>query len=405
MEINTNVIKKVIEKNDIFVQFQPIVSVNTRRMVGVEALSRGMFSGEIISPNVLFEYAKDLGLTRELDKLCREKTLAAFSENPIVPMLFLNFEAAILDDVEQGTEMILCTTDKYNTAHENIVIEINEKYVNDNNKTLKFVKEYRKQGFLIALDGVGVGQSNLNRITQVKPDIVKIDMAIVTGIDKSPYMQEIFKSILNLSKKIGALTIAEGAERLEEVITCMQCGVDFFQGFYFAKPQAFEDLFFLELESKLEDVTASLNESIKQKQEIERNYKTSYTSVINDLVNKLSYADINQYEDVMWNFVTDNNKVECVFILDIHGVQLSDTIILEETLNDKHSFLFAPAIKGDRHEIKNYYYAVKEDIENPFISDWYISSATGKTCKTLSSKYLDQNGDTIIACVDMKYDK
>ena len=61
MEINTNVIKKVIEKDNIYVEFQPIVSVAARRMIGVEALSRGEFSGETISPYYLFQYAKDLG--------------------------------------------------------------------------------------------------------------------------------------------------------------------------------------------------------------------------------------------------------------------------------------------------------------------------------------------------------
>ena len=405
MEINTNVIKKVIEKDNIYVEFQPIVSVAARRMIGVEALSRGEFSGETISPYYLFQYAKDLGLTFELDKICREKALEAFSEEQIVPMLFLNFETDVLNNIEPGEDEIISEADKYNIPYENIVIEINKNRVYDNRNLLKFSEFYRQKGFLIALDNVGAGHSNLNRITFVKPDIVKIDRALVQEIDKSPYSREVFKSIINLSKKIGALTIAEGAETLEEVVTCMLCGVDLFQGFYFAKPEPFDELFSIDIDEKLENAAQGLKASMKLKQEIDGNYKKGYMTLIDELVTKLADVSAAQFEDILWQYVTDNNAVECVFLLDNNGVQISDTIILEDTLNERHSVLFAPAIKGDKHEIKNYYYAVKENIENPFISDWYISNATGKTCKTLSSKFNDKDGNIVIVCIDLKFNK
>ena len=63
---------------------------------------------------------------------------------------------------------------------------------------------------------------------------------------------------------------------------------------------------------------------------------------------------------------------------------------------------YHPAVIGVNHDIKNYFYAVKEQIEDPFISGWYISSATGKSCKTISSKIYDKNGEMIVVCVDLK---
>ncbi len=403
MEINTRVIKKVIDKNDIYVHFQPIVSVNAKRMMGVEALSRGSFSGITISPYYLFQYAKDLGLTVDLDRLCREKALESFSEVYIAPLLFLNFDADVLEGIDPDTDVILCSTDKYNIPHESIVIEINEKHVKDNNKLIKFVEYYQAKGFMIALDDVGSGHSNLNRISVVKPDIVKIDMALIQGIDKSPLRQEVLKSTINLSKKIGAFTIAEGVETLEEVVTCMLCGIDFFQGFYFSKPKLFTDLYENEIFEKLEEAASSFNLRIKQKHEINNKNKFEYLSAVNGLIKRLSDISPMQYEDVMWEYVTGNDDVECVFLIDINGIQISDTIILEETLSQRRSSLYAPSIKGDSHEIKNYYYAVKEDIENPFISDWYISNATGNSCRTLSSKFIDLSGNTIIVCIDLKF--
>lgn len=405
MEISSALIKTVIKNRSIYSEFQPVVSVNTRRVVGVEALSRGRFQEEIISPYTLFEYAKDLDKTVELDHLCRLKALEVFSAGPQTPMLFLNFEADILNQLESESEMFLSSVRQFNVPHENIVIEINEKYVSDNNKLIRFVEFYREQGFMIALDDVGAGHSNLNRITVVRPDVVKIDMALVRNIDKSPYCQEVFKSIINLAKKIGAFTVAEGAETAEEVAACTLCGVDFIQGFYFARPTSLEQVNALELSQPLEDVSRQINAVVKQNQEIDLDRKKNYLSVMNQLLEHLQPLPSLQYEDAMWRFVSDNSDVECVFLLDIHGVQISDTIILEDSLHDRRSAFFAPAVKGDRHEIKNYYYAVKENIENPFISDWYISNATGRSCKTVSSKFLDEQGNTVIVCVDIKYDK
>ena len=405
MEINTSIIEKILEKDQIFVEFQPVVSVNTRRVVGVEALSRGKFQGETVSPYHLFEYAKELGKTAELDGRCRVHALEAFSAAPAAPMLFLNFEAETLNEFETEGERLLEMTEHYKIPHENIVIEINEKYVNDNNSLLRFVEFYRSYGFLIALDDVGAGYSNLNRITVVRPDVVKVDRTLVKDIDKNSYCKEVFKSIIRLSKKIGAFTVAEGAETVEEVVTCMLCGVDFFQGFYFAKPLSLKELVLLNLDNKMEVAAQGLKKMVRQKQEIELDHKKNYLNVVHGLLGRLQSTTSLEYEDIMWHFVTENNEVECVFLLDMAGMQISDTIILEETLGDRRSVFFAPAVKGDRHEIKNYYYAVKEDIENPFISDWYISNATGKSCKTISSKFQDENGSSLIVCVDIKYDK
>lgn len=403
MEMTSTIVRKVIEDNQIYVHFQPIVSVNMRRTVGAEALSRGSYGQEIISPYYLFEYAKDLGLTATLDRLCRNKALETFSKHPFSSMLFLNFEADVLSMPDGEAEILLKKS--LNIPHEQIVIEINEKYVSDHQKLLRFVEFYRSKGFMIALDDVGAGHSNLNRISIVHPDIVKIDMALVKGIDKSPYSQEVFKSIVNLSKKIGACTIAEGAETVDEVVTCMLCGADFFQGYYFSKPLPPQDFCKLELEEKMTLVAQSMNETVKQRQQLEHACKTNYVHIINHLIDQLQTICPDEYESVMLRFVTENAEVECVFLLDIYGVQISDTIILPESLGDPHFAFFAPAVKGDRHNIKNYYYAVKEGLEDPFISDWYISNATGKSCKTISSKFLDKEGNPIIVCVDMKYEQ
>lgn len=403
MNITTDIVKQVIDTESIHTLFQPIVSVSTRRIIGLEALSRGRYDNEIVSPFHLFSYGKTLGMTVELEKICREKALNTFSSQDEYSMLFLNFETDIFDKVEPNSGLLHKTAKSYNLTNRNIVIEINEKGLNNNDNLKTFVDYYRAKGYLIALDDVGAGHSNLNRISLVRPDIVKIDRAIIQDIDKSLYSQEIFKSIVELSKKIGAFTIAEGTETVEEVITCMMCGVDFFQGYFFSKPLGIYDICMEEIFQKLDETSYALKTIVKQKNNLLNLQKGKYIKCIDQVIQLLSDTNFENYEDVMLDFVVSHPDIECIFLLNDKGIQITDTIITKQNLSESRSELFSPAVAGDKHEMKNYFYAVNEDIEDPFISDWYISSATGNPCKTISSKFITDLGEAVIVCVDMKH--
>ena len=344
MKVTPEIVREIIDKKDIIVEFQPIYSLNTRKFIGLEALSRGVYNGEIVSPFFLFDYAKKDGTALKLDRICREKAMKAFSAETSAPSLFINFETSVLNGITSGTGEIMKTAAENNISPQNIVIELNESQVKDSYNLMMFVDFYRSKGFLIALDNVSAGLDTLNRIMLINPDIIKIDRAIVSQIDSSKYNQEVFRSIINTAKQIGAMTVAEGVETVDEVITCMIMGVDYFQGFYFQKPEQFNYLFTNEARMKIEDAAQKLNISTK--------------------------------------------KNPTIVTVMSPGVE-----ILEG---------YHPAIVGVNHDIKNYFYAIKEQIEDPFISGWYISNATGKSCKTISSKFYDKNGEMIVACVDLK---
>ena len=399
MKITSEMIHDVIENKDIFVEFQPIYSLNTKNIIGVEALSRGNYQGEIISPYFLFNYAKETGSVLDVDRLCREKAMSAFAKEESAPALFVNFETSVLNDVVPGNGEIFKTASENNINPENIVIELNESHVKDSYDLMMFVDFYRTKGFLIALDNVGTGLDTMNRIMMVNPDIIKIDRAIVSNIDSNTYNQEVFKSIINTAKQIGAMTVAEGVETVDEVITCMLMGVDYFQGFYFSRPEQFNFLFSNETRLKLEEAAHRLNLSIKKNPTAVNVQIETYTRIINSLVETLSGSEEKSYEDTLKKYVAEHHEIECAFLIDEKGFQITDTVMDPETeiLEGFH-----PAIRGVNHDIKNYFYAIKEQIEDPFISGWYISAATGKSCKTISSKIYGKDGGMIVVCVDLK---
>ena len=399
MKVTAEMVREIIEKKDIIVEFQPIYSLNTKKYIGLEALSRGLYNGEIVSPYFLFEYAKKDGNVLTLDRICREKAMRAFSAESSAPSLFINFETSVLNGLTSGTGEILRTAAENHISPQNIVIELNESRVKDSYNLMMFVDFYRSKGFLIALDNVSAGLDTLNRIMLINPDIIKIDRAIVSQIENNKYNQEVFRSIINTAKQIGAMTVAEGVETVDEVITCMILGVDYFQGFYFQKPEQFNYLFTNEARLRVEEAAQKLNISTKKNPTVVNMKIESYKRIIYELVNRLSCMTHDNYNAELRDYVDEHNEIECAFLIDSKGFQITDTVMTPDTeiLEGYH-----PAIIGVNHDIKNYFYAIKEQIEDPFISGWYISNATGKSCKTISSKFYNKNGEMIVACVDLK---
>lgn len=399
MKVTAEMVREIIDKKDIIVEFQPIYSLNTKKYIGLEALSRGIYNGEIVTPYFLFEYAKKDGNVLTLDRICREKAMRAFSAESSAPSLFINFETSVLNGLTSGTGEILRTAAENHISPQNIVIELNESRVKDSYNLMMFVDFYRSKGFLIALDNVSAGLDTLNRIMLINPDIIKIDRAIVSQIENNKYNQEVFRSIINTAKQIGAMTVAEGVETVDEVITCMILGVDYFQGFYFQKPEQFNYLFTNEARLRVEEAAQKLNISTKKNPTVVNMKIESYKRIIYELVNRLSCMTHDDYNTELRDYVDEHNEIECAFLIDSKGFQITDTVMTPDTeiLEGYH-----PAIIGVNHDIKNYFYAIKEQIEDPFISGWYISNATGKSCKTISSKFYNKKGEMIVACVDLK---
>ena len=176
-----NAVNKVdsVFQYELFALFQPIISVIQGKIIGFEGLIRGScpLTQEIITPLNLFNKAARNDELVELDRMCREKCLEGFQEiykNNNSLYLFMNIDTAIIEETE-GSNYIINQIQKYKIPPDNIVIEIIESKIDDVDALSRFVYRHKKEGFLIALDDVGYGFSNLERIIMVKPDIIKID--------------------------------------------------------------------------------------------------------------------------------------------------------------------------------------------------------------------------------------
>ena len=101
----------------------------------------------------------------------------------------------------------------------------------------RIVAEYKRQGFLTALDDFGAGYSGLNLLASFRTDLIKIDMALIRGIDTDYVRQTIVAGIVGIARALNVRVIAEGVETDAEIMVLRAAGVALFQGYRLAKPQ------------------------------------------------------------------------------------------------------------------------------------------------------------------------
>ncbi|HCL58060.1 MAG TPA: hypothetical protein DHW82_13780 [Spirochaetia bacterium] len=401
---------EILRNELIEAHFQPIISIKRKSVCGLEGLCRGQSVTEkkLIPPFALFERALIEDRVLELDRLCRKRVLEQFQpiyEKNNTALLFLNFEISIIDKGVVGSGNIVNTVRKLGINPKNIVIEIIESKVNDTEALKDFVATYKDYGFLIALDDFGAGHSNLDRIAHVKPDILKIDRSIISNIDKEYYKQEIFKSLVSLSHRVGSLVLAEGTETEEEIFTCLELGADLFQGFYFKKPEPVSSHIFHMLQDKIEYISYQFRNTVLEKINSHKFHKIKLDTIMNHLIAGLLSTPLDDFDARLKEMIYEYPSIECAYILNEMGIQTTETIfntsdapIIEKKL------LFHPAVKGSGHSLKDYYFFILSGL-NQYITEPYISMATGRLCITVSSLFRNIHyHEKFILCIDLNPD-
>ena len=233
-QISKDIYLHVLQSQETRVFFQPIVSISKCCSIGHESLLRASYKEESISPELLFSYSAKIDEVARLDSLCQNLALSDYHKSGQDTLLFINMETSLLEYYLDHADEIVLQIDTLQIERNKIVIEINEKRATNDALLLELVNLYRHYGLVIALDDVGAGYSNLNRIVLARPDIIKIDRSVICEVQFNFYKQEVIKAISDLGQKIGSITIAEGVETEQEVVTCVECGVDWFQGYFFS---------------------------------------------------------------------------------------------------------------------------------------------------------------------------
>ena len=391
-------IKRILQNEDLTAHFQQVVYMTRKVVCGMEGLIRGFEGGATVSPKALFDAALKKGLTLELDRLCREKVLEAFGrvyQKNKDKLLFINLDASILDQVK-GSDYLIRQAQTYGVHPSNIVVEINETKVLDNNALKAFINRYRSAGFLIALDDVGAGFSNLDRIPIVKPDIIKVDISLIRGIETDYHKQEVVKSLIRLATQIGAMVVAEGVETEQEAIETLHLGVNMIQGFYFSKPAELTEEPFANprIDLLADKYKNHITETLRYEQ---RTYHQITT------IAKKALAELNgseNFDERLRSIVSKHSAVECAYVLDESGLQCSDTVFGTGKCSARDNLIFYSARPGADHSMKRYYFQITNGRREKYVTEPYVSLATGHLCVTFAEVFKNADNRKFILCMD-----
>jgi len=218
-----------IEK--MWVAAQPIVSWSGRKIFAYETLLR-TDEPTLRSPLDFFDAAERLGRAAELGRTIRARVATLLRETPPPAQLFVNLHPADLEDEELYSDGGALTP----FAGE-VVLEITERAALDRIHELgSRVTRLRTLGYRIAIDDLGAGYAGLTSFAQLEPEVVKVDMSLVRGIDASAVKQKLVRSIISLCTELGIQLVAEGIETAAERDTLVALGGDLCQGYLFARP-------------------------------------------------------------------------------------------------------------------------------------------------------------------------
>lgn len=230
----------IIENSSLTAHFQPIVNMQTNEIFAYEALTRGVLAnGELMYPDQLFKKSARNDMNFTLDRMCREIALKTTAVKKIDAKVFINFIPTSIYDPEFCLASTVKWAKQLDFDPKNIVFEVVEtQNVKDKEHFKTILNFYRDKGFLIALDDVGEGYSSLNMIIDIKPDIIKVDRNIIENIDTDKMKQSIYKALRTICVDNNIKILAEGVETPYELEKVKEIGVDYAQGYYFAKPSS-----------------------------------------------------------------------------------------------------------------------------------------------------------------------
>lgn len=221
---------------DLAMAFQPIVDLERQQVYAYEALVRGP-RGEG-AHSVLSRVSEENRYA--FDQKCRVAAIQGAVAAGILDgdaRLSINFLPNAVYSPIACIQLTLATATAARFPTDRLTFEFTEdERMHDPGHVANIVAAYRKMGFASALDDFGAGYAGLALLSAIQPDIVKLDMQLVRGIDASAAKRTIVAHIVGMCQEMGIEVVGEGVETLSELYALRQLGVRYIQGYLFAQP-------------------------------------------------------------------------------------------------------------------------------------------------------------------------
>ncbi len=218
------------------IAFQPIVNARSRRIFGYEALVRGI-NGEPAGAVLASIPHGDRQLFEMLCCVAAIRMAARLGVISAGAYLAINLAPDAGAVGRRHLSAIMTAARYWAFPTDRLIFEFTEgSWIDDVQAVRELFSQYCDHGLVTAIDDFGAGYSGLVRLIDLQPRLLKIDRALLHGIDGSQTRRSIVRCIVAMSQEMGVPIIAEGVETAAECATLMDLGIALFQGFYFAHP-------------------------------------------------------------------------------------------------------------------------------------------------------------------------
>ena len=402
----------VLARGAVVTHFHAIASVRRRRLVAVEALSRGVAAdGTLIPPLALFAAAAAQGLSVELDRHCRAAALARFAEvRAATPGLvcFVNLHAASVARGAAVVEEIVREAAAHGFEPGALAVEIPESHIEEVDALAEVVGALRAHGILVALDDIGAGHANLDRVVAVRPDIMKADRTLVTDLDRDAVRREVFTALVRLSERIGGWVVAEGIERRDEAIVALATGADLMQGFYFGRPApgtatsvagGWE-------ERRVHEVAAAFATHTSASTRAARAAgarRAAITRLIADHLAGHPAAALDAGVRAIAAAAPPHPALVSLAVCDAgSGRQTTELAWLAPRLLPAKSLLYAAPERHADHSAKEWFYLLGAAGVDPYESPPYVPLPSAELCVTVSTRFHTSDGAACVLCAHFR---
>ena len=234
-------LQRAITREELTLQYQPIVELATSRVVGAEALVRWWRGDEAVSPRAFLTVAEDSGLINQLGEWVLRKACAqgaAWRDASWDVGISVNIGLRQLN-APQFSAQVAAALAETGLPPSALTIEVSERMlVEDAGLIGDRLAELRDLGVKLAIDDFGTGYASLAHLRQLPADIIKIDPSFVSGLGDDTVLTLLTRTIVQVGRDLGMQVVAEGIEEPRQLAALKEMGCGYGQGFLVARPMA-----------------------------------------------------------------------------------------------------------------------------------------------------------------------
>ena len=269
----------------------------------------------------------------------------------------------------------------------------------------KFIDIQRSHHFLIALTDVQNRPDHLDMLLRFNPDMVRFEERMTQGMSFNPLKQDAYRKVLKEAHALGVLVVANGMESEEDALVALEMGVDLLQGGYFSRNYKAPSVFTLGRKARMQFLASRYRRRAALRAKKDLQLKSRCGWIANSIFQRFENLSAAEMEKNFGPQFRNYPALECLYLLDSEGTQVSETGCSEYHIPERKKVLFQPSLKGADHSFREYFYTLSAG-ESRHVTEPMVSMNSGNFCVTVAQPVSESvTGETYILCADLNLAK